>query len=71
MKRICSLLVLCVCFAALLTGCAGLVDSGPERYSRAKQINDLQMRMLVDDWDYFWLYERSSYLTKYHPRVGH
>ena len=71
MRRICLLIVLCACFTALLAGCSGVADSGAERYSRAKQINDLQMRMLVDDWDYFWLYDRNTYLTKYHPRVGH
>jgi hypothetical protein len=25
----------------------------------------------MDDWDYFWLYERNTYLTEWFPHVAH
>ena len=68
MKKL--LILLFVCLANLLVGCEGMVDTYPERKLRYKQINDLQTRMLVDDWDYVWLYNRSSNMTFWHPRTG-
>ena len=56
----------------LMTGCGGdgVADSYRERMQRIKQIDDVQARMFVDDWDYLWLYERGSYLSEWYPRVG-
>ena len=62
-------LMIVLCGAFLTSGC-GLVDSYDERVTRYKQINNFQSRMLVDDWDYFWLYESNSKLTQYHPYAG-
>ncbi len=67
MKKL--LIVLVLCLGAFLGGC-GLVDSSSDRGRRYDQINKMQWRMAVDDWDYFWLYERNTYLTEYHPHVG-
>jgi hypothetical protein len=53
----------------LMSGC-GITSSFEERVHRHQQIDDLQARMFVDDWDYFWLRERNSYLTEWYPRVG-
>lgn len=65
MKRLLVLLVVLV--GACLAGC-GLVDSQQERKRRYKTITQLQGRMIIDDWDYFWLADRPSYLTSWHVR---
>lgn len=48
----------------------GLVDGKAEREHRLGLINDIQARQLQDDWDYFWLYDRSSNLTRWQARAG-
>ncbi len=68
MKKL--LIVLVVLSGVLLGGCGLTGGTYNERLRRDQQINDFQARQLVDDWDYFWLYERNSHLTEYHPRVG-
>ena len=68
MKKLCIVLILLV--GSFLSGCAGLVDTKADRKRRIRHITDLQMRMLVDDVDYFLLIDQSSSLSKYHPRVG-
>ena len=65
MKKALLLLAVMIFITSLMTGCHGMTDSYRERTQRYKQINDLQTRMLVDDWDYFWLYERNTYLSEY------
>jgi hypothetical protein len=64
------LILLVFCGSLLSVSGCGLVDSAQERQNRYAQITNLQFRMLVDDWDYFWLYDRNSQLTQWHPRVG-
>jgi len=70
MKKILLLLAVLVCVTTLMSGCEGMADSYSDRMRRYKHIDDLQTRMLVDDWDYFWLYERNTYLSEWYPRVG-
>jgi len=70
MKKILLLLAVLVCITTLMSGCEGMADSYSDRMRRYKHIDDLQTRMLVDDWDYFWLYERNTYLSEWYPRVG-
>jgi len=65
MKRLAVLVVLLV--AACLAGC-GLVHTHEERKRRYKSITKLNARMIMDDWDYFWLAERPSYLTYWNAR---
>ncbi len=65
MKRLLVLLV--VLAGACLAGC-GLVDSQQERKRRYKTIVQLQSRMIVDDWDYFWLADKPSYLSPWQVR---
>ena len=67
MKNLLMLLVV-VC-GVLLAGC-GMVDNRQQRELRYHQITDLNTRGFVDDWDEFWLYDRNSRLTQWHPRVG-
>jgi len=52
------------------TGTQGLLDSTDQRNRRHANIDNVNTRMLVDDWDMFWLYERSSSLTPYIVHVG-
>ena len=63
------LIVLTFCMILLSTGCT-LTESCQERNRRLCQVTDTNLKMMVMDWDTFWLYDRSSYLTYYHPRVG-
>ena len=70
MRKLSILLLLCVFISGLLAGCAGVVDSADARARRTDQIDELQTQMLVDDWDYLWLRDRSTKLTRWHPRVG-
>lgn len=48
---------------------AGLVSSHQDRMRRYKMITDYNLREAVDDWDYFWLYDRPSYLTYWNLRT--
>ena len=68
MKKILLLLVLFV-GSAMLSGCT-LTETSEERSRRIGLINDLQLRMMVEDWDYLWLYERNTQTTQWHPWVG-
>ena len=51
-------------------GQVGMLDTKAERQRRINYINNLNSRMIVDDWDSFWLYERSNTLTPYIARTG-
>lgn len=68
MKKLCILAVLCLSF--LFVGCT-LVDSPSQRTRMHSLAFDLQSRAMVQDWDYFWLMERNTYMTQWHPRVGY
>lgn len=80
MKRLCMFGVFLACF---LLGCEaksvpmlqadlrnGLVDESDERSRRLAHISNLNTRMLVDDWDACWMYERTSSLTSYKTHIG-
>ncbi len=64
MKR---LLVALLLLVGVLSGC-GLVSTYPERERRYGAITNLNLREAVDDWDYFWLADRPSYLTYWNLR---
>jgi hypothetical protein len=51
-------------------GLVGVMDTQGQRQRRIDYINNLHGRMITDDWDAFWLYERSSHLTPYIARTG-
>ena len=65
MKCLFVLIVLCV--AVWLSGC-GLADTENQRKLRYKHVVDANTRMLIDDWDHFWLMDRPSKLTHWHVR---
>ena len=65
MKRLCILVVLAV--ASLMVGCAGTIDTPRERLRRYGEVSTLDAKMFADDWDFFWLYDHPSAMTKYHP----
>ena len=52
------------------SGGNGVTDSDIQRQRRIDGINNLNKRMLVDDWDAFWLYERSSRLSYYSTLIS-
>lgn len=70
MKKLSILLALCVLAGVVMSGCSGTVDSGTERWRRYQQIWDIERRQAADDWDYFWLLDRSSRMTLWHSRSG-
>ncbi len=49
----------------------GLAEEAEVRYRRLDNIDNLNRRMMVDDWDDLWLYRRSSMLTRHLVRVGY
>jgi len=61
--------LIAVAASFLMTGCT-MTETPNARNRRIKQITDLQMRMLIEDWDYLWLYDRSTGMTQWHPWVG-
>jgi len=78
MKRLCIVFLLA---AGLLASCqkegdvrttlaGGLVESSEQRTRRISHIDEFNRRMFADDWDAIWLYERSSFLMPWVPRVG-
>ena len=70
MKKLCVLLLVCVCLGSSLAGCAGVVHSGDERARRYSLINQAHRRMFVDDLDALVLYDRSSRLSQWHQDIG-
>ena len=52
------------------TGTEGLLDSTEQRNRRIRYVDNVHTRMLVDDWDTFWLYDRSTKLTPFIVHVG-
>lgn len=70
MRKLCIALLLA--FASFIVGCCpSSVETSEERCRRLRDIADLQGRMAVDDVDFFLLQDRNTYLTQWHPRVGH
>lgn len=56
-------------FAALIcSGCATMTKTGEESMRSQRQIVDLEMRELTEDWNYLWLADRQPRLTKWHTR---
>ncbi|MFW6133484.1 MAG: hypothetical protein ACOC8F_06265 [Planctomycetota bacterium] len=70
MKKIALLLILTVCVSVCLTGC-GVNDTHSERWKRYQRINEDYAQQAVDDWDHLWLYDRSSRLSEWYPRVAY
>ena len=68
MKRFWILCVLLL--SGLLVGCRTPAESASERSLRISQIHTQQWRMIVDDWDYLWLEDRSTRLTPWHVDIG-
>ena len=51
----------------VLSGC-GWYSTSQERQRRYSETTNLNLRESVDDWDYFWLADRPSYLTYWNVR---
>ena len=67
MKKLC--LVLVVVLVLTVGGC-GVVRTPQERWRLSRQVEEMNLRELVDDWDYFWLYERCSGMSYWTPMFG-
>ncbi len=65
MKRMLLLALLALGF--FVTGC-GVVDTYAQRERRYCYITEYNLREAVDDWDYFWLADRPSYMTYWYLR---
>ena len=67
MKKLLIAVVLC---GSALIGCT-TGETAKEHGRRYLLTTDLQTRTLVDDWDYFWLLEHNSRLSKWNTRIGY
>jgi len=65
MKRMLVLLALLV---GMMMGCSGMVSTHKEQARRYRTIVNIDMRQIVDDWDYFWLADRPMYLSYWYYR---
>ena len=63
-----SLLVFLILLAAVVLSGCGVVHTYAERERRFRTTTELQARMIVDDFDSIWLYDRPSYLTYWYVR---
>jgi hypothetical protein len=62
-----AILAMLVMVGIAQTGCGdGVVATRRERQERTKRNFDMDMRQLTDDWDYFWLDEQQSRLSRWH-----
>lgn len=68
MKKLAVMLVLMA--GTFMSGCT-LTETASERHRRILPQKDIEARQFVEDWDYFWLQERNSQLTQWHPYVGY
>lgn len=65
-----SLLLLVLACSMFASGCATLTETPVERDRRILNGWSLDTKMMTEDWDQFWLVDRSSMLTQWHPHVG-
>ena len=63
------LVLILVLGGILISGCT-MTETPRERNRRIMQISDFRMRMIVEDWDYIWLYHKNDNTTYWHPWVG-
>lgn len=52
-----------------LGGCT-MTETRVERDRRIANNWRIQSRLMVEDWDYFWLLEKPSALSRHHIRTG-
>lgn len=69
MKRFLLVVFAMVCLGGILSGCTMRERTADERFSRFARINDVNMHLFWEDWDYLWLYDRESRLSRWHTRV--
>ncbi len=66
-----KLLVLTILFAAMFIAGCGLADMNyDQRENRYRNKLAMDARMMIDDFDYFWLVDRPSRLTYWYVRSG-
>ncbi len=53
---------------ALATGCATVAKTPAENSAVHRQIFELDVRQMGDDWNLIWMADRQSRLTKWHTR---
>ena len=54
---------------SVLAGCtSGLVKTRAERLSTYRQVFNMDMRQVADDWDTIWLADRQYRLTRWQTR---
>ena len=68
MKKL--LIVMVLMLSSMLIGCTP-TETAREHGRRYLLTADNQARLLVEDWDYFWLCDRNCRLSKWHARIGY
>jgi hypothetical protein len=69
-NKVLWLVLVAVAACTFMIGCDGTAHSYEERMRRSRMIREYNTRLLVDDWDAFWLQDRNLRGTQWHPRVG-
>ena len=62
MKKLLALLIVGLAWT-MITGCATLSETSKERSVRMKKDRAREWKMAVEDWDRFWLIDRSTRLS--------
>lgn len=65
-----KLLIVAIMVVGSMTASCTQTETAMEHFTRLGLTLDLDSRALVEDWDYFWLMQRSSRLAKWHSRLG-
>ncbi len=52
----------------MLAGCATVSKTPEENLTTQRQIAELDLRQVADDWNLIWLADRQSRLTRWHTR---
>jgi hypothetical protein len=68
MKRFFLCAGLAVALLIGITGCETAVRSEGQRAAHQRRIAENDMKLLVEDWDTFWLLDRPSHLSKWVER---
>ena len=54
---------------SVLAGCgSGMVKTRAERFNSYRQVFNMDMRQMADDWDMIWLADRQYRLTRWQTR---
>jgi len=64
-----KLLIAMILLSSVLVGCT--ISETPVQHSQRLRLQeDVQARQMVEDFDMFWLFDRSSRLSRWNEQLG-